>query len=107
MTDYTCIQKHRLYHIDIKYYNLYQEWELITSSSKKNTMNIYTTIVILEELLLVLILLRPRVSRTLINVDKINTKLIVANFTGNLMTTITSCNSLTSIRRNRCNRLLQ
>ena len=89
--DIICIQEHRLYHkdFDIKYHTLNIGWSLVTSSSWKNNSNSSTGGVGL--------LLSPRATASLISVDKISDRILIANFNGNPTTTVTSCYSPTNV----------
>ena len=86
-----CIQEHRLYHtdFDIKYHTLNIGWSLITSSSWKNNSNSSTGGVGL--------LLSPIATASLISVEKISDRILIANVNGNSITTVTSCYSPTNV----------
>ena len=83
--DILCIQEHRLYHqeIDIKFCKLERNWTLITNSAWKNECN--------ASIGGVGILLSPRATNALTNVERVNERILACTFQGNPMATIISC----------------
>ena len=91
LTDIICIQEHRYFHEEIilKYHKMGKNWTLITASSWKNSSN--STIGGVE------MLLSPHALKSLINIEKISPRIVVATFNGNPQTTIISCYSPTNV----------
>ena len=89
--DVICIQEHRISHDDllVKYHNVGSGWSLITTSSWKNATN--------SSIGGVGLLLSPTASSSLINIEKITPRIVVANFDGNPAVSIVSCYSPTNV----------
>lgn len=85
-----CIQEHRIYHDDVptKQHNMGKGWKLITGSATKNDSNATVGGVGM--------LLSPNACKSLINIETINPRLMIATFNGNPQTTIISCYSPTN-----------
>ncbi|XP_071958787.1 uncharacterized protein [Antedon mediterranea] len=89
--DVVCIQEHRKFHEanELEYKDAGKGWTLITSSATKNDINATIGGVGL--------LLSPRAIKSLNKIEKINSRIIIANFNGNPETTIISCYSPTNV----------
>ena len=89
--DVTSIQEHRIYHPDekIQHHDMGKGWMLITSSAEKADNN--------ATIRGVGILLSPQAYGTLLNVESINTRIMVATFNGNPKTTFVACYSPTNV----------
>ena len=89
--DIISIQEHRLYHndVNIKQHDLPGKWTLLTSSAWKNSMN--------STIGGVGILLSPHAFSCLTSIEKISSRIVIANFSGNPSTTIISCYSPTNV----------
>ena len=89
--DVTSIQEHRIYHPDEKtqHHDMGKGWMLITSSAEKADNN--------ATIRGVGILLSPQAYGTLLNVESINTRIMVATFNGNPKTTFVACYSPTNV----------
>ena len=89
--DVLCIQEHRLYHddVELKFHYPGENWTLITSSATNNLRNASVGGVGL--------LISPCASRSLNNVQKINSRVLKATFKGNPETTIICCYSPTNV----------
>ena len=89
--DVTSIQEHRIYHPDekIQHHDMGKGWMLITSSAEKADNN--------ATIRGVGILLSPQAYGTLLNVESINARIMVATFNGNPQTTFVACYSPTNV----------
>ena len=88
------LQEHRLHHddVEVQYQNLPDGWQLITSSSTRNTIGAAVGGVGF--------LINPHASKSLCSVQKISSRIIVANFAGNPATTVICCYSPTNCADN-------
>ena len=88
------LQEHRMYHedVEVQYQNLADGWQLVTSSSTRNTIG--------ASVGGVGFLLNPLASKSLCSVQKISSRIIVANFAGNPATTVICCYSPTNCADN-------
>ena len=87
--DIKCIQDHRYTHReDIKYHDSGNGWMLATVSAWKNSVK--------ATIGSVGMFIRPRALKSLNSIEKIQPRMIVAIFNGNLRTTIISCYSSTN-----------
>ena len=88
--DVTCIQEHRIYHedIDIKYEKMGKGWSLVTSSAEKAENN--------STIRGVGMLLSPDAYKSVINIETISPRIMIATFNGNPQTTVISCYSPTN-----------
>ena len=84
------IQEHRIHHADtdIKFHQLTNSWQLITTSATQNTIGATVGGVA--------ILLSPYAGRSLINVETISPRLMICHFQGNPATTVLCCYSPTN-----------
>ena len=84
--DIIAIQEHRLHHpnIDIQY-NKIEDYQLVTASCWKNSSN--------SSIGGVGLLLSPRAMENLSNIEKISSRVVIADFEGNPKTTVISCYS--------------
>ena len=91
LTDIICIQEHRYFHEEVilKYHKMGKNWTLITASSWKNSSN--------STIGGVRMLLSPHALKSLLNIEKISPRIVVATFNGNPQTTIISCYSPTNV----------
>ena len=88
--DVIFIQEHRYTHSnDIKYQDSDNEWTLGTTSAWKNSVN--------ATIGGVGMLIGPRGLKSLNDIEKIQPRMMVATFNGNLRATIISCYSLTNV----------
>ena len=85
------IQEHRFYHEDVVYkeHDIGKGWKLFTDSLTKNAMN--------APIGGVGMLVSPIACKSLINVEPINSRIILASFSRNPETTIISCSSPTNV----------
>ena len=88
--DVTCIQEHRIYHPEdkIQHHNMEKGWMLITSSAEKGSNN--------ATIRGVGILLSPQAYSTLLHVESVSARIMVATFNGYPKTTIIACYSPTN-----------
>ena len=88
--DVICLQEHRALHpeLDIKIHSKYKGWTLATASAWTNSMNATMGGVGL--------LLSPTAKKSLISIEKITPRIIIATFEGNPKTSIISCYSPTN-----------
>ena len=88
--DILCIQEHRILHKDVnfKYHTAGKGWVFITSSGWKNSANAANGGVG--------ILLSPRANASLKNIEKVNSRIVVATFTGNPALSVICCYSPTN-----------
>ena len=86
-----CVQEHRMFHDDVatKHHNMGKGWKLVTGSATKNEQN--------ATIGGVGMLLSPNACKSLINIESINERLMIATFNGNPQTTIISCYSPTNV----------
>ena len=91
LTDIICIQEHRYFHKEVilKYHEMGKNWTLIMASSWKNSSN--------STIGGVGMLLSPHALKSLLNIEKISRRIVVATFNGNPQTTIISCYSPTNV----------
>ena len=91
LTDIICIQEHRYFHgeVILKYHEMGKNWTLITASSWKNSSN--------STIGGVGMLLSSHTLKSLLNIEKISPRIVVATFNGNPQTTIISCYSPTNV----------
>ena len=88
--DIICIQEHRYTHSeDIKYHDTGNGWTLATVSAWKNSVNATVGGVG--------ILIGPRALKSLISIERIQPRMMVATFNGNPRATIISCYSPTNV----------
>ena len=85
--DVTCVQEHRIYHddINIKHEEMGKGWKLITSLAEKANNNATVRGVGL--------LLSPHAYKSIINVESISPRIMIATFNGNPLTAVISCYS--------------
>ena len=83
--------KHRYFHQDVnlKYHEMGKGWKLITASSWKNTSN--------STIGGVGILLSPHALKSLLSIEKISPRIVVATFNGNPQFTVIACYSPTNV----------
>ena len=88
--DITCIQEHKLYHPEetIRYCNTGNGWILVTSPTEKATSN--------ATIKGVGMFISPKAYQSLVNVESISPRIMVATFNGNPKTTVISCYSPTN-----------
>ena len=87
--DIISIQEHRFFHPDTKLlYHHIEDYQLITSSCWKNSVNASVGGVGL--------LLSPKAMENLSNIDKISSRIIIADFEGNPKSTVIACYSPTN-----------
>ena len=86
-----CIQEHRYFHEEVilKYHEKGKNWTLINASFWKNSSN--------STIGGVGMLLSPHALKSLLNIEKISPRIVVAIFNGNPQTTIISCYSPTNV----------
>ena len=86
----TCIQEHRIHHPEetVKQQDLGNGWMIITSSAEKAEKN--------ATMRGVGILVSPRAYGSLLSVESVSPRIMVAAFNGNPMSTIVSCYSPTN-----------
>ena len=88
--DIICIQEHRYMHNeDIKYHDTGNGWTLATVSAWRNSVNATVGGVG--------ILIGLRALKSLNSIERIQTRMMVATFNGNLIATIISCYSPTNV----------
>ena len=88
--DIICIQEHRYIHSeDIKYQETGKGWTLVSTSAWKNSGN--------ATIGGVGMLIGPRALKSLNNIEKIQSRMMVATFNGNPSTIIISCYSPTNV----------
>ena len=88
--DIICIQENRYTHSeDIKYHDTGNGWTLATASPWKNFVNVMIGGVGM--------LIGPQALKSLNSIEKIQPKMMVATFNGNLSATIISCYSPTNV----------
>ena len=87
---YTSIQEHKLFHPNdsIKHHEMGKGWMLITSSAEKSSTNV--------TIRGVGILLSPHAYGTLLKIETVSARIMVATFNGNPKTTVISCYSPTN-----------
>ena len=87
--DVICIQEHKIYHPgeNMKYYNMGDGWTLATSSAEKACNN--------ATIRGIGMFLSPMAYRSLLNVESINSRIMIATFNGNSKVTVVSCYSPT------------
>ena len=85
-----CIQEHRYFHPDIKlkHHDVGKGWTFISASAWKNSIG--------ASIGGVGMLLSPLALKSLNSIEEIESRIIIANFHGNLITTIISCYSPTN-----------
>ena len=89
--DIICIQEHRNLHSeDIKYHNTGNGWTFLSASAWKNSVN--------ATIGCVGMLIGPWALKLLNNIEKIQLRMMVAMFNGNLSITIIFCYSPTNVR---------
>ena len=88
--DIICVQEHRLYHpdISIKVHEMGKGWQFATSSAVKAENN--------STIGGVGILLSPTAYKSLLNIESIDPRTMIATFNGNPQTSIISCYSPTN-----------
>ena len=86
-----CIQEHRIYHEDTstKYHDIGKGWTLVTGSATKNEGN--------STVGGVGMLISPNSCKSLLNIESISPRLMIATFNGNPQTTIIRCYSPTNV----------
>lgn len=91
MIEVTCLQEHRIYHPDeaVKYHNYGSNWTLITSSAEKNSNNASVGGVGM--------LLSRKAANSLLKIESINSRIMIATFDGNPKLTLISCYSPTNV----------
>ena len=88
--DIISIQEHRFTHEELlKYHELDEKWLLVTSSATRNSAN--------DSIGGVGILLSPFARRSLVNIESMNDRIVIATFNGNPKTTIIATYSPTNI----------
>ena len=90
-TDITCIQEHKIYHPgkNMKYHNMGNGWTLVTSSAEKACNNLTIRGIGM--------FLSPMAYWSLLNVESISSRIMIATFNGNPKAAVVSCYSSTSI----------
>ena len=89
--DVICVQEHRLNHEDLnlKFHEMGNGWTFISASAWKNSGN--------STIGGVGMLLSPNAQKTLMNIEKISSRIVIASFNGNPHTTVISCYSPTNV----------
>ena len=88
--DVICLQEHRFFHDDsLKYHDVPSGWALVTASCWKNSSN--------SSIGGVGLLLSPTAKASLISIEKISPRIIIATFSGNPKSTLISCYSPTNV----------
>ena len=88
--DIVCVQEHRYYHpeVEIKEHD-HSGWKLLTASAWKNTVNATIGGVGL--------FIRSSAYQSLLNIEKISSRIIISTFDGNPKTSVICCYSPTNV----------